>query len=61
MDNYSLSIDVVRGTRCVLVLIRDRNEKLRQYEYEQDANLEMSARDGLLKWQNGDDNFRLEE
>ncbi len=56
---YKLTVDVVRGARCVLVLISDGNKKLRQYEYEQDSDLIMSARDGMFKWQNGDDNFRL--
>ncbi len=56
-----ISVDVVRGERCVLVLVHDGDKKLRHYEYEQDSDLVMSIRDGLHKWQNGDDNFRLEE
>ena len=58
---HTLTVNIVRGARCVLVLMSDGNKKLRQYEYEQDSDLIISARDGLFKWKNGDDNFRLEE
>ena len=56
----NLHIDVVRGERCVLVLVSDGHGKIRQYEYEQDADLMLSARDGMAKWVNGDENSRLE-
>ena len=56
----TLIINTVRGRRCVLVLVTD-GEKVRQYEYEQDSDMIMSTRDGIHKWENGDDNFRLKE
>ena len=56
----NILINAVRGTRCVLVIIHDDTKKLRHYEYEQDSDMIMSVRDGLFKWQNGDDDFRLE-
>lgn len=57
MDN--LHVDVVRGNRCVLVLVTESGRKISHYEYEQDSDLIISARDGLAKWENGDGNFRL--
>ncbi len=56
-----LHVDIARGERCVLVFVSNGCGKVKQYEYEQDADLIMSIRDGLAKWENGDENFRLDD
>ena len=53
-------LDVVRGERCVLALVRGDGE-IRQYEYEQDANINLSVRDAIFKFENGDETTRLEK
>ena len=54
-----LFITAVRGSRCILVVIHNK-QKHREFEYEQDGDFFLSIRDGIHKWQNGDDNFKLE-
>ena len=53
-----LSVNAVRGKRCVLVVVSD-GTVMKEYEYEQDADIALSLRDGCYKYQNGDENFRL--
>ena len=53
-----LTIVALRGKRCIEVVIHDK-QKHREFEYELDENFFLAIRDGLHKWQNGDDNFKL--
>ncbi len=55
----TLHIDSVRGERCVLVIVSD-GTMIRQYEYEPDADLDLSCRDAIFKFRNGDENTRIE-
>jgi hypothetical protein len=43
------TVDVVRGTRCVLVVVHKKG-KTRQYEYHQSANLDVACNVSLVRF-----------